>query len=133
MRFKKEDEEVISKEIGYPYNVIPKGYPNKISNKKINETINSVLENLKGNAGVESIVSRDTAFINLGLNELTNRQNKKQSTIAFLVSIISIILAISALVISILVFKSSKEDKIIQDKQLDEIKNIRQVITEKQN
>ena len=96
-KYRKEDEQVISDKIGYPYNVIPKGYPNKISNNKINSTIDEILKNLKGNAGIEPIVSRDTAFINLGLNELNNRQNRKQSKIAFWLSLIAIVISMIAL------------------------------------
>lgn len=130
MKYKKEDEEVLNNNIGYPYNVIPKGYPNKVSDKKINEIIDKVLDNLKSNARVESIVSRDTAFINLGLNELTNRQNKKQSKMAFWISILSLLLSGVAFIISILAFQSSREDTIIQKQHLDELKNISQVMRE---
>lgn len=105
--FKLEDEEPINRKIGYPYNIIPKGYPNKISNSKINDTIDKVLRNLLGNAGIESIVIRDTAFINLGLNELSNRQNRKQSKLAFGISICSIILATLALLFTYAQFQVS--------------------------
>jgi uncharacterized protein YggL (DUF469 family) len=92
-----ENEEVIATNIGYPYNTIPKGYPNKISTEKIEETIDKVLDNLKANAGVETIVNRDAVFINLGLNEIGNRNNKKQSRIALWLSVLAVILAALAL------------------------------------
>lgn len=104
MKYKKEDEEVISQTIGYPYNILPKGYPNKISANKIEEVMEKFLQNTKGNAGVESTVNRDLAFVSLGLNELNSRESRKQSRFAFWVSILSIIFAGLSLVISVLAF-----------------------------
>ncbi|MBN1778717.1 MAG: hypothetical protein JW816_00640 [Candidatus Buchananbacteria bacterium] len=128
MKYEKKDEKVISNNIGYPYDVIPKGYPNKVSDNKIDETINKVLNNLKGNAGIESVVTRDTAFINLGLNELNNRQNRKQSRIAFWISTLSLLLSGAAFIISMLALQSSREDTIMLHKNLDELKNISQAL-----
>lgn len=99
MKYIKKEEEVISNDIGYPYNILPSGYPNKISTKLINHTIEKILSNLKANAGVETIISRDYVLINLGLNELNNRQSKIESRIAFLLSIFSLVLATLALLI----------------------------------
>ncbi len=98
MKYKKEDEEVIGKGIGYPYDIMPKGYPNKISNKKIEEVMERFLKNIRSNAGVEPIVNRDLAFINLGLNELNSRISRSQSRIAFWLSVLSVIFAGLALV-----------------------------------
>ncbi|MFA5126963.1 MAG: hypothetical protein WC465_03125 [Patescibacteria group bacterium] len=95
--YKKENEEPISKELGYPYNVLPKGYPDKISDEKINEAIQKFFGHLKGNAGVSSSILQDTAFINIGLNELNNRKNNKQTKIAFRISLASIIIALFAM------------------------------------
>lgn len=46
---KKEQNEVINEKIGYPYDTIPKGYPNKIKTKQIERTISKVLDHLKQN------------------------------------------------------------------------------------
>lgn len=97
---KKKDVKSISEKLGYPHNTIPKGYPNKINNEKINETIEKILDHLKSNAGVESIVLKDTAFINLGLNELNSRHSRKQSKIAFYISMLSLVIAIFAVYIT---------------------------------
>ncbi len=95
-----ENEEVISLITGYPYNILPKGYPNKISDNKIEETVEKILNDLRGNASVETMVNKDTALINLGLNELNNRTNRRQSRIAFWLSVLSVILAGFSLLIS---------------------------------
>lgn len=92
-----EYEERLSSESGYPYNVIPKGYPNKISEKKLSETIEKILRHLEENANVYGVVSQDTAFINLGLNELNNRNSRKQSQIAFWISILSLFIAVMSI------------------------------------
>jgi hypothetical protein len=102
MKYRKEDEEVISQTIGYPYNILPKGYPNKVSDAKIEEVMEKFLQTIKANAGVEAIVNRDLTFVNLGLNELNSRTSRKQSRIAFWLSILSVIFAGSSLVISAL-------------------------------
>jgi hypothetical protein len=95
-------EEPVSVTMSFPYNILPKGYPNKISSKKLEEVINTILDDLKANASVEAFVSRDTAFINLGLNELNNRTNKRQSRIAFWLSVFSVIVALLSLLVSVL-------------------------------
>jgi len=132
MKYKKENEEVILNSTLYPQNTIPKGYPNKIPDKKINETIYLLLDHLKKNGGSEIIVSKDVPFINLGLTELTNRQNKRQSKIAFWFSLISILLSILAITTSSLALKSNTKDYYIQQKQLNSIDTIKQIITENQ-
>jgi len=96
--FKAEDEDVIAKGIGYPFDTLPKGFPNKISNKKIKETVDALLNNMKGNAGSSNMVITNSAFITLGLNELNHRENRRQVQIAFWFSIISILIALSALI-----------------------------------
>ena len=101
MKYKKENEDVISKTMGHPYNILPKGYPNKLSDEKIEEVMKKFLQNLKENAAVNAIVEQDMTFINLGLNELNNRTSKKQSRNAFLVSILSLIFAGISLWISV--------------------------------
>ncbi len=87
--YKKEDEEPIFSGNIYPYNLISRGYPNKVSDDKINLIIAGILEHLKSNAGNEEAVSKDTALINLGLNELNNRVSKKQSRLALIISLTS--------------------------------------------
>lgn len=129
-KYKKEDTEVISTSIGYPYNTLQKGYPDKVSNLEINKTISKILENIRGNAGVENIVSKDMGWINLGLNELNNRENKKKYIIASWVSAISLLIASVSLIISSLALISSDKDYVIQNQQLDEMKNIQQILTE---
>lgn len=124
----KRDEEPIRIDMGYPYDSIPKGYPNKISDETINKTIEGVLKHLKDNLGVEQAVFRDTSFINLGLNELGNRQNRKQSKLAFWFSGLSLGLSLLAFVFSIKAFQSSQEDTVIQNQQLDELKSMSRVI-----
>ncbi|TXH01055.1 MAG: hypothetical protein E6R05_06140 [Candidatus Moraniibacteriota bacterium] len=86
--------EPISENQGFPLDTIQKGYPNKISNNEIEATINKLLENMKNNAGVESIVSKNLAFITLGLYELNNREGRKQSTTAYRISLLAIIASI---------------------------------------
>lgn len=103
-KYKKEDEEVISNTIGSPYNMLPKGFPNKLKNSKIEETIQKFINELIPNAGVESIVLRNSTIINLGLNELNHRQGRKQSRIALFISILSLLFAGVALIISVLSF-----------------------------
>ena len=122
---KTEDNEVIATGIGYPYDVIQKGYPNKIADSKINETIEKILSHMRGNAGVAGIVTRDSAFINIGLNELNNRKNSKQSKIAFILSIVSIIIALGAFAISIYSIYSGD---LMQGKQIDILSSINENI-----
>lgn len=90
MSFKKSKEKdlkVVEESIGFPYNKIPKGYPNKLFNKDINKTINIFLDNLKSNAGVNSIVNTDYTLIRLGLDEI----NKRENTFTRIISIIALI------------------------------------------
>lgn len=128
--YKKEDEDMPHSEMGYPYNVISKGYPNKVSNEKINETVDKILEHLKNNLGVESFVSSDTAFINLGLNELSNRKNERQSKSALILSIVSIGLSFIAIVLSVMTAYSSSKDTMLQEQHLSELKNISKTISQ---
>lgn len=86
-KFKKEDEEVINKEIGYPYNILPRGYPRNINNEKIDETIDKLMGHLKGNAGAGPSLETDTAFINLGINEIGQRLSNRRSKLAEIFSI----------------------------------------------
>ena len=65
-QFNKEYEEPINKDLGYPYNILPRGYPDKISDTKIKDTVQLLLSNLRPNAGVQSIVDLHTTLINLG-------------------------------------------------------------------
>lgn len=124
MKFKKEDEDPISNDIGFPYNIIPKGYPNKIRNNKIEETINVLVENIKANSGVFS----NEILINLGQTELNNRTSRTQSRIAFWVSLISLLISIIALAIS---YQSSNQDDTIRKLQLNELKEIKQILYNK--
>jgi hypothetical protein len=101
-KYDQELEKPIATNIGYPYNVLPKGYPNKISDKKIEETIEKFLQNLKANAGADAIVNREITFINLGLNELSNRTSRKQARMAFWLSIFSVIIALLSFLVAIL-------------------------------
>lgn len=119
-KYKEDFNKPISVEIGYPYNTVPKGYPNKISSKKINETVDKILEHLKANAGSGNINS-DYILINLGTNELNNRKNNKQTKMALILSIISIIIATGAFIIS---FKGSTESNKILNKQLHFLESI---------
>jgi len=98
----KENNEVISETIGYPYNIIPKGYPNKISSKQVEITNEKILNHLKGNAGVDSIVQKDTALLSLGVNELNGRKSMRQFWWIFSVSILSFVVSVIAVIISIL-------------------------------
>lgn len=127
--YKKEDEDTPHAEMGYPYNVISKGYPNKVSNEKINETVDKILEHLKNNLSVGSFVSSDTAFINLGLNELSNRKNERQSRLAFILSVVSIGLSSIAIILSIMTAYSSSKDIMLQEQHLSELKNISETIS----
>jgi len=126
MKFEKEYEDPIALNIGFPYNILPKGYPNRIRSKKIQETINHFLNDIKRNAAVESTIYRDIAFINLGLFELNNRESRKQSKIAFGISILSLIVSTAALCTSVEAIRSSNKDSTILQQQLDELKAIRQ-------
>lgn len=101
----KENNEVISETIGYPYNIIPKGYPNKISSKQIEITNEKILNHLKSNAGVDSIVQKDTALLSLGVNELNGRKSRSQFWWIFIVSILSFITAIISILVTIIINK----------------------------
>ena len=100
-QFNKEYEEPINKDLGYPYNILPRGYPDKISDTKIKDTVQLLLSNLRPNAGVQSIVDLHTTLINLGQNELSNRINDKVSKRAHFISIVSLIVALASLFISL--------------------------------
>jgi hypothetical protein len=100
-RFDKDLEEPIATNIGYPYNILPKGYPNSIRSKKINEVVGKLYLNLLGNAGVESVVSKNTLLINLGLNELAQRDQRLQSRVTLAISLTSLAISLFSLIWSI--------------------------------
>lgn len=97
-----EDNEPINDKSGYPYDVIPKGYPNKISNEAIRITIDAISKKMKGNIGVESILSRDSTLINIGRDELTRRDNTFSNKISLSIALSSLIIALSAFGIALL-------------------------------
>lgn len=101
VKYDKSLEEPISTTIGYPYSVLPKGYPDRVSDQKIKEVIQKLLENLRANAGVQSIVDLHTTLINLGQNELSNRSNERVSSRAHFISIVSLMVALASLFVSL--------------------------------
>lgn len=97
-KYNKLDEEVISDKIGYPYSVIQKGYPNKISKKKIEKTIDKLLHHMKANAGLDN--TKDFNFINIGLAEINNRANRKQFRTAIVISLLSFFISVFSLMLN---------------------------------
>lgn len=98
--FKKENEDLINREGNFPHNIIPKGYPYKISSKKIKITINYFLENMISRSNLESkhsFIERDRSFIELGRTELNNRSDRKKFLTNIIISLTALIISIIAL------------------------------------
>lgn len=98
IKYNREDEEVIGKNMAFPYNILPKGYPNKISDDKLKETINILLNQVRGNAGVVGL----DVLVNLGLNELNYRVEDRKFLATIWISLVSLIFAGLSFFISIL-------------------------------
>lgn len=99
--YDKDLEEPINKDGVYPYNILPRGYPDKISDEKINEVVQKLLNNLLPNSGVQQIVDLHVALISLGQNELSNRSSEKVSSRAHFISVMSLVVALVSMFVSL--------------------------------
>lgn len=96
-----------------------KGYPYDLSDKELKKK----LDYYSGTIQVESQRSLPnyTSLINLGLSELNSRSNKKVTRIYFLLSGLSILIACTALLISLTTSHSSRR---WEKNQLEVLKEI---------
>lgn len=96
------NRKVINPRGEYPYNVIPIGYPESSSTEELKEVIHDLLRHMISHADEDSELHRDYALINIGQNEINDRESKRMAKIAISISVTTAIISIFVLTVSVL-------------------------------